>query len=195
MGKPAFDQIYGAICDRVLDTRSRSGKNALAMLLIKLRMDISQTQIGVLFGLDQQRVSEAIDQVSLQLNQHFVPHYLGYQHISKTDLAAQHSTVLSSVLTRSERDQAVVILDGTYFYVQKSSNFQLQKETWSMQKDRNLVKGMVVCAPDGYIIEVEGLYKSDGHNNDAAILNTMLNNRTAFDRFFADGRATLVLDR
>ena len=52
-----------------------------------------------------------------------------------------------------------------------------------MQKGRNLVKAMIVCSTDGYIIGVHGLHLADGHNNHASILNEMMNARSRFDTF------------
>ena len=88
----------------------------------------------------------------------------------------------------TDPSQIVIILDGTYIYIQKSSKFELQKGTWSMQKGRNLVKTMIVCSTDGYIIGIHGLHQADGHNNDVSILNEMMKVRSGIDTSLAEGR-------
>ena len=51
----------------------------------------------------------------------------------------------------------VLIADGTYCFIQKSANLEFQRETYSIQKKRNLIKPFVVCASDGTIFQKLGL--------------------------------------
>ena len=59
----------------------------------------------------------------------------------------------------------VFIADGTYLYCEKSSNNMLQRELYSGQKKRHLIKPFVICASKGFIIDVFG-----ATDNDAKIL-------------------------
>lgn len=103
----------------------------------------------------------------------FVPRHLGFQHISHQELCLHHITPIARKLFTSvdNQDQAVLILDGTYIYIQKSHDYEFQRLSYSLHKNRPLVKPMMVVAPDGYIISVLGPYLSDYHNNDASITN------------------------
>jgi len=78
--------------------------------------------------------------------------------------------------------------------LQKSSNFQLQSMTYSLHKHRNLLKPMVVCCPDGYVLEIEGLYFSNNNNNDAKIFESMLKRNDSIMTVLQDGDAC-ILDR
>ena len=43
-------------------------------------------------------------------------------------------------------DQAIIVMDGTYLYLQKSSNNEFQRRSFSMHKHRNLIKPMIITA-------------------------------------------------
>lgn len=105
----------------------------------------------------------------------FVPRHLGLQHISHQELCLHHITPITRKLSSEDnQDQAVLILDGTYIYIQKSHDYEFQRLSYSLHKNRPLVKPMMVVAPDGYIPSVLGPYLSDLHNNDASITKHMI---------------------
>lgn len=81
---------------------------------------------------------------------------------------------ISLALFNATNDQLILVADGTYCYIQKSSNNTFQRKTYSGQKKRHLVKPFVVCATNGEIVDVNGLYP--GTENDAKILNDVLEN-------------------
>ena len=43
-------------------------------------------------------------------------------------------------------DQVIIVMDGTYLFVQKSSDHIFQRRSYSMHKHRNLVKPMIITA-------------------------------------------------
>jgi hypothetical protein len=67
-----------------------------------------------------------------------------------------------------------MLLDGTYIYVQKSANNLLRLKTFSLHKNRPLIKPIMIVATDGYIVFAIGRYYSDWWNNDANITNHLL---------------------
>jgi hypothetical protein len=127
------------------------------------RLNLSQRVIAFMFGISSQsRVSEAIDSVSQVLLERFVPSNLGYSHLNREQLMEHMRSSFSTVLDISP-ENIILILDGTYLYVEKSSDHDLQRRSYSSHKHRNLFKPMLVVTPDGYIVEAEGLYYSDGN--------------------------------
>lgn len=60
------------------------------------------------------------------------------------------------ILYEAPEDTLFPIFDGTYLYIDKPSDFELQKKTWSVQKNRNLVKPMMIVLEDGYVIDAPG---------------------------------------
>lgn len=59
--------------------------------------------------------------------------------------------------------------DGTYWYCEKSKNFDVQYRSYSPQKSSNLFKSMGISLPDGYWWDIIGLFYSDSFHNDEMI--------------------------
>jgi len=80
---------------------------------------------------------------------------------------------LAKDLFAEDEDVAILVADGTYVYIEKSSNYSFQRRTYYLHKGRPLVKPMMMVSTTGYISEVFGLYFADGKNNDASMNNLM----------------------
>lgn len=127
-------------------TKGRSTRVCLALLLIKLRTDISNAILSTLFGIETRRVGRAIMTVRTILMSSFVPHYFGIGHISPESVIKDHTMRLSMAKTlfANEEDVCILVADGTYMFIQKSSNYSFQRRTYSMHKGRNLIKSMML---------------------------------------------------
>lgn len=99
--------------------------------------------------------------------ENFVPQNLGFQHISRENVIQHYTRPLAESLFGGTGSQALLLLDGTYIYIQKSSNFTFQRKSYSLHKGRPLVKPMVIVSTSGYYISVIG-------PNDAAILQRIM---------------------
>ncbi|CAF2876294.1 unnamed protein product [Rotaria sp. Silwood2] len=153
----------------------RSVRVALAVFLAKLRLALSNRILAVLFHLDNKRVvSHIISQVRKALMKEFVPYHLNLQHINRQTAIEEHQTAIATILHTNKPNQLCVVADGTYIFIQKSSNNQLQRKSYSMHKHRNLVKPMILTTTDGYILCALGPFFSDYKNNDASILKHSL---------------------
>ena len=104
---------------------------------------------------------------------YFVPLYLGYEHKTKDEIILNQSVPSFNSLLRRDHASLTLILDGTYLYLEKPTEFSAQWLLFSGQKKRHLAKPMMVVTTNGYILEAAGLYGSNGHNNDANILTHM----------------------
>ncbi|KAL3287554.1 hypothetical protein HHI36_002022 [Cryptolaemus montrouzieri] len=88
--------------------------------------------------------------------------------------------------------KAVVIVDGTYSYIEKSGNYRTLRQSYSVHKGRHLFKALLV-ATNGFNLDVQGPYIVDGRNNDAAILKNELNqNINDVRNWFRDGDIFIV---
>ena len=119
-------------------------------------------------------VSKAIKSARKALMTHFVLRYLGFQHMSRDDFIKEHTRSLVQEVLADGEKVAAIFLDGTYLYIEKSSNYSFQRQTYSGHKHRSLIKPMMVVGTDGYILSVLGPYLSDGKNNDASTLKSMM---------------------
>lgn len=181
----------------------RSKLQALTTYLFWIKTGLDQDTIGIHFEISQQQVSRYCEQARAALLKDFVQKNLGVYHLSRNEWIRHNSVIASKLFIQNsvQKQQLIVVADGTYLFCQKSSNNTFQRKTYSQQKKTHLVKPFVVCATDGYIIDIFGLHEAN--KNDARILLELLENRDDFrslifpqdifllDRGFFDAKETL----
>ena len=133
------------------NTSNRTSRMAIGAILMKLRLGLSHEILAVLLGLsDCKTVSNVLQSARVALMKHFVPHNLGFEHISRRTLIDQRTRPLAQILLAdNNNDKAILVLDTTYIYVQKSTNNKLQRKLYSVHKKRSLVKMMMVVSTNG----------------------------------------------
>lgn len=127
----------------------------------------------------------------------FVPHNLGFNHITREEVIQNHTRQLARNLMTVDvtSNPAILVLDGTYVYIQKSSNFAFARRSYSIHKHRPLVKPMMVVTTTGYIVSVLGPYLADSKNNDASILKHMIYHNAEELRNWLQEEDVFVVDR
>lgn len=129
------------------NSRLRSIRVALAVFLAKMRLGLSNAVLASIFHLNGKRsVSRTVNGVSKALLKDFVPHHLGFTHIDRDSVLRHHQTSISSKLLVDRDDQVIIVMDGTYLFVQKSRDNKFQRRSFSMHKHRNLIKPMLITA-------------------------------------------------
>lgn len=154
--------------DTMRNSTERSVTQAVAVYLYWLRTGLSQERIAIYLGIQHQSdISRYLQQVRDALSDKFVAKNLGAKHLKREEWL-NHRSVIAKNLFDLGNDQLALIADGTYCYCQKSSNNNFQRKTYSEQKKRHLVKPMVICTTDGYIVDIFGPFEAC--LNDARIL-------------------------
>ena len=128
----------------------------------KCRHKISDRFTGVLFGKDHSTVSWNFGRVLGNLTEKFVPKWIGSSAFKREQIIKEHTPYLFQKILPNIRGG----IDGTYFYIEKSSVFNIQQKTYSSHKGRNLFKEMVIVLPDGKFFDLIGPFFSDGNHND-----------------------------
>ena len=161
---------------------------------------MDQTTISIFVDFNdpntQQEISRFCEQARKAISKDFVSFNLGAKHLDRNAWIS-HNSDLVNELFDLKKSQFAAIADGTYVYCQKSSNNMFQRKTYSGQKKRHLVKPFVICATDGYIVDVFGPYAAT--DNDAIILSDIMEKEKRpdvgnFDEILLDGDLFL-LDR
>ena len=125
----------------------RSIRVALAVFLVKMRLGVSNRVLGSIFRLkNKHAVPRIVHEVAEALSKDFVPYNLGFQHIERDIVLRYHQTSVASQLMADRDDQLIIVMDSKYLYLQKSSNNEFQRRSFSMHKHRNLIKPMIVTA-------------------------------------------------
>lgn len=172
--KSQFLEIFEKCKKYLYDSKNRSRENALAILLMKLRLDLSQAVLALLFGFKSQAsVSSTISKVAEVVDKHYASLHVGYEHITREE-ALTHTSEFFHQILQTPTDSLHLTIDGTYIDIQKPSNFELQRQTYSLHKHKNLVKPVMTIFDDGYIYSPDGIWFCDAKNNDSSILNKIL---------------------
>lgn len=167
-----------------------TASNALFVYLMKLRTGHTNEEIAAFSKMPRTTMQNRMTVARKALLQDFVPQNLGTR--SRDDLL-QHITPLSRALyCPNELNVVILIWDGTYIYIDKSSNMEFQKKTYNDHKKRNYIKPMMCVTPDGFIANVFGPYPAI--MNDASILNKIMTDETETLAYLQPGDV-MVLDR
>jgi len=119
-------------------------------------------------------VSETISQVTTAL-EGFRNENLGLNHITREHAQEQHSRrIFACIFEESDPTKLFLEMDGTYVFVEKSGDFAIQQMTWSMQKNRNLVKPFMIILPSGYILDAVGPWFANGKSSELFIRSIRL---------------------
>uniref|UniRef100_A0A2H1VI07 SFRICE_033666 n=1 Tax=Spodoptera frugiperda TaxID=7108 RepID=A0A2H1VI07_SPOFR len=78
---------------------------------------------------------------------YLVPNYIGPSHINHTDIVNRNLSISNAVFGNEQNRPAIAIFDGTYAYLQKSSNYLFQKKTYSLHKYDNCFVGFRDAIP------------------------------------------------
>lgn len=168
MTKANLDFLLTFLDDQGLHVQNKSF--ALGLYLSRLRRGYTYEELSNRYRCTVKTARSNCREVSNTLSNNFTNHFLKIS-LNRDEILC-HLTASVKHLHAPSETTAVLILDGTYLFIEKSSNFKFQRETYSMQKHRNLIKPMMAVYPDGYIADVFGPYP--GNKNDASILNDLL---------------------
>ncbi|CAF1493570.1 unnamed protein product, partial [Rotaria magnacalcarata] len=119
--KVQFEDLASYLFDsNIRNSSNRSIRTALAILLCKLPLGLSLNILAVLFQLpDKKTVSRSLKTVRTALMTRFVPSNLGFNHITRQEIIDQHtSTMARRLMCDAESNTAIVVIDGTYLYIQ-----------------------------------------------------------------------------
>lgn len=141
-----FSHLFSCI-KSMRNSQMRSIRVALAVFLAKMRLGISNAVLASIFCLKNKRViAQIIHDVSKALLNDFVCNNLGLGHIDRVSVLRDHQTSVSTKLMAERDDQVIIVMDGTYLFIQKSSDNKFQRRSFSMHKHRNLIKPMMITA-------------------------------------------------
>ncbi|XP_075990360.1 uncharacterized protein LOC142986011 [Anticarsia gemmatalis] len=181
-----------------LSRRSSSPREDLCAYLCKIRTGEPSVRLSTIFNKSRQTLDRKIKLARLCIFQDFVPLHLGLDHITREDVIRRNRVLPNSVMGNEESPKAILIVDGSYIYIQKSSNFLFQRKSYSLHKYQNLIKPFMIVCGDGHIVDVTGPY--DATTSDATIMEQVLENHggpmeEAPINFFLEEGDIFILDR
>jgi len=120
LSKLNFEHLIQLLADSsIKNSSNRSFRNAVVLFLTKLRLGIRNKVLTTIFQFSNPKaVARTLTAVRQAMLSHFVPHYLGFNHISRRNVINNHSSPLAHRLLTEKADTAVLVIDGTYLYIQ-----------------------------------------------------------------------------
>lgn len=121
LSKDAFDHLVEVVSSsNVKNSCNRSVRTAVGIYLCKLRLGLSNSLLTIMFELPDKRVvSRIINSARQALMESFVPYNLGFNHITRQEIIDLHTTTIArELMCDGGEDTAIVVVDGTYIYVQ-----------------------------------------------------------------------------
>lgn len=117
-----FDDFVQIITPSTIRTScNRSVRTAVGIYLCKLRLGVSNTMLACMFQIvDKRSVSRIINSARQAILKGFVPTNLGFGHVTRDDVIYRHTTTIARELMcgGESTDTAIIVLDGTYLYIQ-----------------------------------------------------------------------------
>lgn len=177
--------------------RHRDKRTIMAAVLAKMRTGDSNARLASIFKMSESSFQRKLKIGLEALLSDFVPSRVGFDHITREEVVQKNLMIPERLFGNPdspiEERKLITILDGTYIYLQKSSNYFFQRKSYSNHKFRNLLKPFLYVCCDGTIISVEGPYAAT--TSDAQILNNALNDEDSVLHWFYRHGDVFILDR
>ena len=94
---------------------SRTPRQIIGLLMVKLKHDICHSALARLFGLKNSLgVTRCLARGEELLTEFWVPKHLGYSHVTRENIANQHTSTVAREL--HPEAEVIVVADGTYIY-------------------------------------------------------------------------------
>jgi hypothetical protein len=116
-----FDHLVKVVSVSSLrNSSNRSIRTAIGIYLCKLRLGLSNNLLSIMFDLPSKRaVSSIINSARQALMASFVPQNLGFGHVTRQEIINLRTTpVARDLMCDGGQDRAVLVIDGTYIYIQ-----------------------------------------------------------------------------
>lgn len=188
---------FNTILEQTPSLSESNAKTKLAIYLMKLRTGDSNERLATLFNISRRTLERHLKTARDAISLDFKPRHLGLDHLNRRMVADRNLIVPNALFgnpeSSPEERKAVTIMDGTYIYIQKSSNFSFQRRTYSLHKYENLLKPFLMVCSDGHIIDVCGPYAAT--DSDASILERIINDEEGTFHWFYGAGDIFILDR
>ncbi|CAF3872858.1 unnamed protein product [Rotaria sp. Silwood1] len=135
LSKDDFNELIEIISTSgIRNSSNRSIRTAIGIYLCKLRLGLSNRLLACMFQLQDKRiVSKIIDNARQAILKTFVPYYLGFGHVSRQDVIDHHTTTIArELMNGGGSNAAIVVIDGTYIYIQVRKVFIVLGQIFSI---------------------------------------------------------------
>ena len=182
LSKDNFQTVFDSVKDHVKETPSKSLQKSVAIFLCKLKAGLSNQILSTIFHTSKSSIRRATAAVRKAMFVEFVPQNLGCEHVTRQEVINCHTRQLAQTLFSDvEKNQAILVLDGTYIYTAKSNKFHYQRRSYIIHKGRPLINPTMIVTNTENFVSIFGPYLAHNENNDASILQHYQNKYISSD--------------
>ena len=118
----------------------RSIRTAIGIYLCKLLLGLSNRLLSITFDLpDKRTVSRILISARQALKVSFTSSNLGFGHVTRQCIIDQHTTAISQqLICDGGKDTAMLVLDGTYIYIQVNRYLNLSLNHFSLSRNHRI---------------------------------------------------------
>ena len=131
LSKLSFHDLCSHVSE-IRNSKNRSLRTCIGIYLTKLRSDMSNRLLSTIFNIGMDAIKRSFWSARKALSKDFTPNYIGFEDITRDTIADKHTTDLAKTLLGGPHNPAILIIDGTYSYIQNSSQFSFQRRSFSM---------------------------------------------------------------
>ena len=124
LSKLSFHDLCSHVSE-IRNSKTRSLRTCIGIYLTKLRAGMSNRLLFTIFniGMDAIAIKRSIWSAHKTLSKYCTPNYIGFEHITRYTIADKHTTDLAKTIFGGPHNPAILIIDVTYIYIQKRSQF------------------------------------------------------------------------
>ena len=158
---------FADLCNEVPNLKQSNVRSVcitVAIFLTKMRTGLSNKLLSVIFDFKKNHIQRAITSCRISLMKKLDPKNLGFVHILHNNFVENYTSTVASSLSNVHRMQMRPYLFWTVpiNIFKKSMVYLFQRKSYSIHKNRPLVKPMMVVGSDGYILLLFGPYYANG---------------------------------
>ncbi|RVE55314.1 hypothetical protein evm_000212 [Chilo suppressalis] len=149
MNAEQFDELLA--CVPSLLQSVKNPRLALCIYIVKLRTGDSNERLSSLFQMSRRTLERKMNIARSCLVEDFVSRHLGFGHVNVEQVASRNKIIpeglFGNPILPNDIKPAIVMCDATYIFVQSSSNYRFQKESYMLllqlycrQKDSRMLR-------------------------------------------------------
>ena len=184
MSKEQFKEIK-----RISKIQGYKSDDSLYIYIYRMVTGISERQLSNIFQVTESVIRYHLKKARTALQENFATKFLSLKGTPIETIRSHTTEIARNLFSQTKH---ILVLDGTYIYVEKSGNFLFQRKSFSGHKHRNLVKFFMTVLTDGFALDVSGPFEAN--ISDANLLKDLIASEQ-FQSKFKPNEIIFIVDR
>lgn len=184
MSKEQFKEVK-----KISKLQGSRSDDSLYIYIYRMVTGISERHLSNIFSINERTIRYHLKKARTALQENFANKFLSFQSTTNEVIRSHTTEIARNLFSQTKH---ILVLDGTYIYVEKSGNFLFQRKSFSGHKHRNLVKFFMTVLTDGFALDVSGPFEAN--ISDSNLLKNLIASEE-FQRKFKASEVIFIVDR